>query len=358
MYLVFSVLTLFIVFAALVPLIRSDAWWVRSFDFPRGQIVILGFLVLIAMPLILPPFSSMDRVLMSVLCASLLYLVYHIYPYTPLAPKQVHTAASAPHDHVLSIISSNVLQFNENTGKLIELVKKKKPELLLAVETDDRWEEALRVLEDAYPYQIKHPLDNTYGMLLYSQLPLKNTEIKFLLEEDIPSIFCKVTLPSHKEVEIICLHPKPPRPDKMQNSTERDAELLIVAKYVQHRDEPTVVMGDFNDVAWSHTTRLFQRISGMLDPRRGRGFFNTFHADYPFLRYPLDHIFHTNHFAIEAIERCEHIGSDHFPVYASLVLDERHAQIQPASEPEGNDEEEARRMISNGFRRKPDSETG
>ena len=195
-------------------------------------------------------------------------------------------------------------------------------------------------------------------MLLYSKLSLKNTAVKFLLEDYIPSIFCTVTLPSKKEVEIICVHPKPPRPDKRQDSTARDAELLIVAKYVQHQDEPIVVMGDFNDVAWSHTTRLFQRISGMLDPRRGRGFFNTFHADYPFLRYPLDHIFHSNHFAVASIERCEHIGSDHFPVYVALVLDEQYPEVQPASVPEGNDEEEARRMIRNSFQRKPDSESG
>ena len=59
----------------------------------------------------------------------------------------------------------------------------------------------------------------------------------------------------------------------------------------------------------------------MLDPRRGRGFFNTFHADHWCCRYPLDHIFHSAHFTVSRIERMPHIGSDHFPMLIDLRLE-------------------------------------
>src|SRR5690606_25784737 len=101
---------------------------------------------------------------------------------------------------------------------------------------------------------------------------------------------------------------------------DRDAELLLVAKEVRehYQGEPVIVLGDLNDVAWSHTTRMFQRISQLLDPRIGRGFFNTFHVNYPFLRWPLDHLFVSSDFQLTQLNRLPNIGSAHFAMFAEL----------------------------------------
>jgi hypothetical protein len=49
--------------------------------------------------------------------------------------------------------------------------------------------------------------------------------------------------------------------------------------------------------------------------------FNTFHAGYWFIRWPLDHLFHSRHFTLSFMQRLPSVGSDHFPVLVELVHD-------------------------------------
>jgi endonuclease/exonuclease/phosphatase (EEP) superfamily protein YafD len=192
-------------------------------------------------------------------------------------------------------------------------------------------------------------------MSLYSRLPLEDVQIRNLVEDDVPSIYAKVQLRSGDAFELHGLHPKPPAPQESEDTTERDAELLIVGKEVARHKDPAIVAGDLNDVAWSYTTRLFQEISGLLDPRVGRGMFNTFSAKNAFMRFPLDHVFHSDHFRLRRMERLEAFGSDHFPVYVELSFEPEGQghQAEPDAEPE--DQQEADEKIGNA-RREADSE--
>ena len=125
------------------------------------------------------------------------------------------------------------------------------------------------------------------------------------------------------------MHPRPPEPIRDQDSTPRDAELVIVGKAIRETGpRPTVVAGDLNDVAWSETSELFLRLSGLLDPRMGRGFYNSYNADHWLMRYPLDHVFHSNHFRLIELQRLPHIGSDHFPMLVELSYEPEAEEAQ------------------------------
>jgi endonuclease/exonuclease/phosphatase (EEP) superfamily protein YafD len=213
------------------------------------------------------------------LVATMLCLAYHawwILPYTRVFPVEVKPAVGTDNGRSLRIMTANVLTPNRNAKALIELVGETAPDILVNLESDAWWQERLDTLESDFPHSIKCPLDNLYGMHVYSKLPLKDSRIEYLVAADIPSLHTLVSLPSGDKVRTHFLHPAPPSPTENEESSERDAELIIVAKSFAETEVPVIVTGDLNDAAWSETTRLFGKISGLLDSRVGRGMFNTF----------------------------------------------------------------------------------
>jgi endonuclease/exonuclease/phosphatase (EEP) superfamily protein YafD len=236
---------------------------------------------------------------------------------------------------------------NRDANRLLALVQAYSPDLLVTMESDQWWQDALVLLEEVMPYTVKCPLDNRYGMHLYSRLPLDDAHVEYIVEDDVPSIHAVVTLPSGAEVRLHVLHPAPPSPTENSESEERDAELIVVARRLADARGPILVAGDFNDIPWSRAAQLFRGISGLCDPRVGRGLFNTFHARIPLMRWPLDHLYHSAHFALVRIQRLGDIGSDHFPLYANLALVSTECSEAQADASE-SDLEEAREIVSAG----------
>jgi endonuclease/exonuclease/phosphatase (EEP) superfamily protein YafD len=333
------------VVATVLPLLRKDAWWVRIFDFPRLQITFILIATLTAYLVLKWDSSLAENLFLVVLSVCLIYQSYMMYPYTPLARKQVQQSVNAKNDSGLSLLFANVLMDNRNVAKLKEIVSEVDPDIILTVETNEWWKEQLKGFERTYQYTAQQPQENTYGMLLYSRLELLNPKVKFLVQDDVPSIHTRVKLSSGKEIELRCLHPRPPFPTEDERSTERDAELLIVGKETKGMSSPVVVLGDLNDVAWSRTNYLFQDISGLLDPRIGRGFYHTFHAKYPFIRFPLDHFFHSNHFRLVDFRRLAYFGSDHFPVYIKLSYEPTAESQQEELQADESEQAEAEKKI-------------
>lgn len=327
-----------------------DHWWVRGVDFPRIQFLVLGAVAYVGMLAFVGEWETVQWGLMVGLTIAMCYQLRMVLPYTLLWKKEVNTAAEKPESYQMKLMVSNVLTPNDNTQALVELVKEKQPDILITLESDLKWEKALEQVEGDYPYTVKVPLDNLYGMHLYSKLELIDPEVKYLLIDDIPSIHTQLRLKTGRVIWLYCLHPMPPSPTEADKSTTRDAELLLVGRHIKENGQTAILAGDLNDVAWSKTTRMFQRISGLLDPRVGRHFINTFHVKYPFLRWALDHIFHSPCFTLVDIHRMPSIGSDHFPVLTTLQYEPEVTAEQEENAPTATktDNEEADEKIMEG----------
>ena len=345
----FWLLAAIAVAATLIPLLPSKQWYVRIFDYPRFQTLMVAILALAWYVFFYFKREKRSYVFVLVLLAVIVVQGYKAWPYTPLGTKQV-LKAELPADpsKTISLLICNVLQTNTAYGQVLQKIRHYNPDVLITTETDSVWQRELSVVEATYRYRVAVPQSNTYGMHLYSRLPLRRPVVRYLLEKDIPSIRTGVQLRSGEWLTVFVVHPRPPVPSEADDSKERDAEITMIARESGNLKGGVIVAGDFNDVAWSETTELFQKVSGYLDPRRGRGFYNTFHAKYPIFRWPLDHIFHSPHFRLVEIERVGSVNSDHFPIFIKLKYEPEGKTEQPAIEPDEETHKEAAKTIREG----------
>lgn len=321
----------------LVPLIAADFWWIRIFDYPHIELTLLTLTAIAAYFIRFEIKNWRDYAFMTVLLACFVYQFAKLFPYTPFSPLEVNEpTAEVDNSTAFKVVTLNVLQKNEISDSLIAEMKRVQPDIAVFTETNSRWKNTIsKGIGNEYPYKVEVPLPNTYGMLLYSKFELINPEVKFLVDDSIPSIHSEIQLSSGDKIQLHAIHPTPPMPQHNPSSSDRDAEMMKVALEARDSKLPVLVIGDFNDVPWSQTVSLFKNVGELLDVRTGRSFYNTFDAGSSIMRWPLDHIFVSEEFRVKKIAAGPNIESDHFHFYAELFLQPELAEEQkpdPATE--------------------------
>ena len=319
MYITLLLASLFMLFTTLAPHLPGKHWLIRVWEFPRLQLCVLILLCMTGWFFMTMTHPVAAVVMIMALALAGIYQAIWILPYTALWPKQVNQVSKVDDNCTLSILTSNVYMYNDNYEGLKTLVRQYQPAMLILLESNQAWQDAMSSIHSDYPHRLACPLENLYGMHLYSKLPFKGEQIRYIVEDDVPSMEVQIDI-SGTQVTVYFLHPKPPSPTENESAAPRDTELAIIGKEMAEHKEPVIVSGDLNDVAWSPSTRRFRKLSKAQDPRVGRGFYNTFHARYPMVRWPLDHIFHSRDFELVRVERLPGYGSDHFPLFTQLQL--------------------------------------
>ena len=283
----FAIVLLAVTAVSLAP---SDTWFIRAVDVAREPLMALAG-VLAQCAIGLPKWRK--RILTVSVLVVLLNL-WRIWPYSWLAPAEIDTvpgnSASATMGEAAQCFTAyalNVKMENRDYAPVIEQVRAADADIVLLMETDRAWAEALRPALGEYPAIEEHPQDDTYGMVFATRLDLQSITYRENTSRNTPTLYAMLGLPNGDSFEFIGLHPKPPLPG--QDTGKRDANIARAGSAVP-RGNPAIVMGDFNDVPWSRTTTRFREEGGWVDPRIGRGTYPTFPASYVPLGWPLDQV--------------------------------------------------------------------
>ncbi|MEW9918314.1 endonuclease/exonuclease/phosphatase family protein [Marimonas sp. MJW-29] len=339
-------LTAFLLAATMLPISKVARGAIRGLDFPRQQYFLLAALLAVCVFIFVPGWlGGLGGPLLILIGAVQLF---YILKFTPLWWRQSVDASDALRgqtDRQVSLLAANVKKSNRDYGALIDLVRRRQPDIAMAIEVDAEWIGALKeALSDHFEDWVEVPNDNGYGLCVMSRLALSETEVRDLITRDVPSVRTRVTLRDGEAFRLYVVHPEPPVID--HDTKGRDSEIAMVGLEATRDVLPAIVAGDLNDVAWSTTTRRFQRLSGLLDPRVGRGFFNTFSATMPWMRWPLDHLFHDARFRLMSMARLEKIGSDHFPMWFVLALAQNEKEEMSPGESDRQEKQETKEMIA------------
>lgn len=339
-----------LVLCTLLPFIRTGWWVVRVCDFPRLQLTILCLMAILMMICLVwrRGWSAEPIVMITVLSSVFAWQAWHIAKYTSMWPTTVSSSDTAH----LRIIVVNLDYQNTQYKDVRDTIAALDADLILLIEIDEHWERNLADIRKTHSHSTGVTYGHGLGIALWSKSPLKDTHIEYIVSEKRPSVYATIRA-SETTVRFIGVHPTPPGLARRESvgrhdSRIRDAELVSIARDIAAEpDSAWVVAGDFNDVAWSHTTRLFQRLSGLNDPRVGRGMYSTYHAEYPLLRYPLDHVFLSTGMRVSHLGRVKVPGSDHFAIVADINLAGAGAGVEPTAN-EG-DRQEASGIIDEGL---------
>jgi endonuclease/exonuclease/phosphatase (EEP) superfamily protein YafD len=322
----FIVLSILAIMGTFLPIFRLTHWSVRGFDFLRIQV--LG-LLLILLPIGVYLFQEEPELQYILLLSIVIAIVFQlkvIFPYLAFRRTSFQKEPASG----ISVISANVLQSNTNYASLLSLLKQQQPDIVLTLESDMKWEGALKEIETLYPNREKIPKDNTYGMHFYTKLEVEEIKVHYFLTEERPAIEALLKDKEGRPFVFWGVHPPPPSPTEEPSSKEKDSELMSIAKAVRKKPYPHFVIGDFNNVCWSGISKLFAKAAQLEDARIGRGLYSTFPVRPKWLRFPIDLLFHSQEIQIHTIRTLGEIGSDHLPVCANFsVTTKEEIKVEP-----------------------------
>lgn len=182
----FQLIAGLVIVATLLPFVRSDYWTFRVFEFPRVQKLFLALIIFLFYPFFFTLEFWYDWLLLASALSLVIYLFRQIYPFTFIAEKQLLKTPILDAERAVSLMMWNVYQYNRNAASFLKLSAQVDADVILLSETDEWWQAQFKEIEVVYPYRVHIPLNNTYGMLLYSKLEIEQQRVVFFGRRGYP----------------------------------------------------------------------------------------------------------------------------------------------------------------------------
>lgn len=236
----------------------------------------------------------------------------HAAQIAPYYQTSAHHDAQGPE---IKIFSVNFLVTNDDFDTIQKVIAEEKPDFIQILEASYAWNKQKSMFEKDYPYITISEKTGSFGIVAASKYPAEFHHFDLGGYEALQTVLNVKGAP----LEIYTVHLFPPsRQDlaKFRNDQYNDLIMNILSSSMR----PIVVAGDFNSSPWSPWFEKLIGETGLKDTALGFGIINTWNANIPFLKIPIDHVLVQSEIAVENFHRGVNIGSDHYPIVATLRL--------------------------------------
>lgn len=216
----------------------------------------------------------------------------------------------------LEIVSLNVFAHNADKDRALAYLREQAADLVVLLEVDAAWADALAALESVYPHRVVEPRDDMFGVALLSKLPLEAPRVEPVAAG--PPVIVAGLPCGERGCVIVAAHPT--APISAAWSARRDAQLAAIGQLAAAASRPVIVAGDLNASPWSHGFRRLTAAGGLRDSALGRGVQATWNARRLIPRIPIDHVLVSPEVKVRSRRIGPDVGSDHLPVEASLIV--------------------------------------
>jgi endonuclease/exonuclease/phosphatase (EEP) superfamily protein YafD len=174
---------------------------------------------------------------------------------------------------------------------------------------------SLAPVGEAFPHRLFHVRDDNFGIGVFSKAPLFEVKDESLTPLAIPAINVRVSFEAG-EARLFGIHTLPLVSRRYVQV--RNDLLAQLAQQVRDAKQPVILAGDLNTSMWTRPYQQLLEVSGMQDPRVGRGLFPAWPSVGGFAVVPIDHILVSSEIKVVSFEAVTIPGSDHRGLLARL----------------------------------------
>jgi endonuclease/exonuclease/phosphatase (EEP) superfamily protein YafD len=273
---------------------------------------------------LLGSFALMSLLLRSKVAIAISLIGFFINGYPIASMLQTTPCPKSRASHrSLSILNFNTeSQHNDHYDLLLNLIHLHAPDVVVLVEVNQKWIDAIEPATKAYPY--KNIVIEGPGLALFSKFPIENSEVHKFGKSFHPRIIATLRI-DRTPVQIVVAHPTTPQSEG--GFVERNREFDLLKKEIGALRSPKILIGDLNCGPWSPAF-VNLLAAGLVDSEQGVGPQPSWPAragrviNSVFVPpvIPIDHLLVSDDVCVTDRKVGPAMQSDHLPVFVKVLL--------------------------------------